>query len=163
MGDSEITGSVTGIEGANSELEAMRKRVDKASQAAIRKVQSTTKASIKSGMRGRPRWDRRGRSKIYAMGVNLNLSPHVVSKQGGPGTFAGALFKSIRSSKKARNTGTGEFSGVVFSGGAGGPQNLYKKRVEAKFPYFAPGVNKAQPKFAKVWEDAWKKATKTGG
>lgn len=155
-----VGGTVRSAELAQAALAAMDKRVDLGTAAGIKKVQQITKSSVKSGMRGRPRYDRRGRSRVYAMGVNLNLNPHVVKKSGGPGRFAGALFKSIRGSKRPRKV-IGGYSAVVFSGGAGGPQNLYKKKVEQDQPYFKPGVERAKPKMPAVWHAAWAKATKT--
>lgn len=146
-------------ERAIAELSLIQKRVDIGTAAGVRKVQAVTKRSIKAQMRGRPRWDQRGKSKRTGPEVKLGLTPHHVSKGGGPGKLSGALSNSIRSSKKPRPVAGGEgFSGVVFSGGASGPQNLYKKKVEATAPYFKPGLEKAKPKMPIVWHEAWAKA-----
>jgi hypothetical protein len=48
-----------------------------------------------------------------------------------------------------------------MSGGNGRVQNLYKGRIEAEYPFFAPGVLKAEPKMPAVWNAAWAKATRT--
>jgi hypothetical protein len=145
---------------AEAELALMAKRVDLGTAAGVKKIQQVTKSSIKSGMRGRPRWDHRGASRRTGEAVNLRLNPPHVSKGGGPGKLSGSLAKSIRASKKPRPT-EGGFSGVVMSGGAGGPQNLYKRQIESKYPYFVPGVNRAKPKMPAIWHAAWEKATQT--
>lgn len=149
---------IKGAKEINAELRLMDKRVDLATASAIKKVQGITKSSIKAKMRGRPRWDRRGKIKGATVGVNLNLSPHHMAKQGGPGQLTGALFRSIKASRKPRKE-LGGFSGAVFAGGKGGPQNLYKGKVEATAPYFKPGVESAKPKMPAVWHEAWLKAT----
>lgn len=154
-------GSLSGAKWAQLELTAMQARTDVATVAALKKIQRMTKASIKAQMRGRPRYDHRGKSQRTGPHINLNLSPHHVSKGGGPGKLTGALAKSIKFSKKPRLEAPGTYSGVVLSGGAGGPQNLYKGEVELEYPYFAPGVNKAEPKMPAVWAAAWAKSTAT--
>jgi hypothetical protein len=141
-------------------LAAMDKRVDLATAAATKKASGKVVTTIKGQMRGRPRWDRRGKSKRTGPEINFDLSPHVVRKGGGPGKLSGALSRSIRKSRKPRKNAEG-YSMAVLAGGAGGPQNLYKGKVEAKQPYFKPGVEKAKPKLPAVWEAAWAKATRT--
>lgn len=141
-------------------LSAMDKRVGVFTASATKQAGSKIASTVKSGMRGRPRWDRRGKSSRTGPEVNLNLSPHHVTKGGGPGQLSGSLRKSIRKSRKVRKE-AGGYSIAVMSGGAGGPQNLYKRRVEAKQPYFAKGVKKAEPKIPPIFEAAWAKATKT--
>lgn len=155
-----ISGAIRGGREAQAELALMERRVDVASAVAIRKVTQMTKARIKGGMRGRPRWDRRGASSRTGPVVDLDLTPHHVTRNGGPGKLSGALIKSIRSSRRPRRV-VGGFSAVVLSGGAGGPQNLYKRRIEARAPYFASGVKRATPKLPAIWDAAWAKATKT--
>jgi hypothetical protein len=108
-------------------------------------------------MRGRPRWDRKGRDPVTGQfGVNLNLTPHHVRRSGGPGQLTGSLYRSIRKSKRPRGLGVnGKWSQVVFAGGEGGYQNRYKATVEGTNPYFKPGVEKATPKVRGFYEAAW--------
>lgn len=160
MADSPFGGVRVSAREAQAALAAMDKRVDLATAAATKKASAKVVTTIKAQMRGRPRWDRRGRSDRTGAEVNLNLNPHRVTKAGGPGKLTGALSKSIRKSKKPRKTAEG-YSVAVLSGSYGGPQNLYKGRVEANQPYFKPGVEKATPKLPAVWEAAWAKATQT--
>jgi hypothetical protein len=135
----------------------MQREVDRNTVFALKKVQQITKQSVRSNMRGRPRWDHRGKTKDRE-GVSLGLNPHVVRKSGGPGRLTGDLYKSIRGSRNARRT-LGTFSAVVMSGGKFGWQNMYKGEVENKYPFFRPGVAKAEGKMPAVWAAAWAKAT----
>lgn len=145
-------------------LDAMDVRVDVATKAALKSLQSITKRSIKAKMRGRARWDHRGASQRTGPEVNLRLSPSHVNKGGGPGKFTGTLAASIVSSRKPRKeVGEGSWSGVVFSGSEGNLNvtKIYKGSTEAKYPYFVPGVKSMEPKFPAVWQKAWGIATKT--
>ncbi|MDH6123859.1 MULTISPECIES: hypothetical protein [unclassified Kitasatospora] len=161
MADDWVGGLIKGGEATKLELDRIQRDVDKATKKALKSVQALTKRSIKGGMRGRPRWDHRGASSRTGEAVNLDLNPHVAKKTGGPGKFTGSLSGSIRASKRPRKKGIGNYSGVVMAGGKGGPQNIYKGKVEGTYPYFKPGVKKAEPKMPAVWEIAWAKATKT--
>lgn len=156
---SEIGASVS-TRSTQAALRRMDKRVGVATASATKKAGTKMVSTVKSGMRGRPRWDRRGKSSRTGPEVNLNLNPHTVHKGGGPGKLSGALSKSIRKSRKPRKK-AGGYSIAVMSGGAGGPQNLYKRRVEANQPYFAKGIKKAEPKIPPIFEAAWAKATET--
>ena len=46
------------------------------------------------------------------------------------------------------------YGGVGIGGGV---RNLYKRRVEQRFPYFPPGVSGAEAEVAQIWERAWRK------
>jgi hypothetical protein len=123
----------------------------------MKAAQNVAKSSVKRQIRGRPRWDHRGASSRTGGAVNLHLSPPHVSRSGGPGRLTGVLARGVGGVRKPKPAPGGGFQGGVGVGG--GVRNLYKKRTEAKFPYFAPGVKKAEPKMAAVWEAAWAKAT----
>lgn len=155
----EMRAVVRGVKEAEAALVRMDANIDLATLKALKACQGLAKSSIKGQLRGRPRWDHRGKSSRTGPSVRLNLSPHVVSKGGGPGKLTGALSRSIRSNKKPRPLPGGGFNGVVFAGGRGGPQNLYKGRLEGTFPYFKPGVDKAAPKMGAIWTAAWGRAT----
>lgn len=139
-------------------LTAMQKQVDLATVAALKKVTQQAAVSVRSGMRGRPRWDRRGKSRRTGPEVNLHLSPHVVKKGGGPGRLSGQLVKYVKKSRRPRPA-PGGASAVVFMGGSKTAVNIYKRKVEQEYPYFAPGIKKAEKKMPEVWAAAWAKAT----
>ncbi len=155
----EMRAVVRGVKQAEASLMRMDRQIDLATLKALKACQGLTRKAIKSGLRGRPRWDHRGRSSRTGATVNLNLNPHRVSKAGGPGKLTGSLARSIRSDKRPRPLPGGGFNGAVFAGGKGGPQNLYKGRLEGNFPYFKPGVDKATPGMAAIWTAAWGRAT----
>lgn len=155
----EMRAVVRGTKEVRASLVRMDRQIDLATLKALKACQGLTKKAIKSGLRGRPRWDHRGRSSRTGDTVSLNLNPHHVSKSGGPGRLTGALSKAIRSDKRPRPLPGGGFNGVVMAGSRGGPQNLYKGRLEAAYPYFKPGVDKATPAMAAIWTAAWGRAT----
>lgn len=152
---------VKGTKETRARIDVMQREVDLGTIAALKKVQGITRSSIRSNMRGRPRWDHRGASSRTGAAIDLGLSPHHVTKSGGPGKLSGSLYSSIRRSRKPRRETIGTYSAVVMSGGAGKVQNLYKGKIEAQYPFFGPGVLKAEPKMPAVWNAAWAKATRT--
>jgi hypothetical protein len=153
---------VRGIREIQAELLAMQARTDAATRAALLKVQRQAVVSVRSGMRGRPRWDRRGAigNGGSVPAVNLNLNPHHVTKGGGPGSLTGHLRRAVGSVKRPKMTPKG-LSGGIGVGGGKSITNLYRNHVEASHPFMKPGVAKATPKFPAVWEAAWAKATAT--
>lgn len=162
----EFSAVVRGIKSAEAELIAMDKRVDLATKASIKKVQSLTRARIRSRLRGRARWNHRGQGKgewefVPRVDINGGGSGHV-TRAGGPGRFTGNLNSAVRASRRPRTEEPGVYSGVVFMGSKASPiANVYKHRLEGKYPYFAPGVKSAEPKMPIIWETAWAKATRT--
>jgi hypothetical protein len=142
---------------AQAELTAMQKRVDRATIAAVKRIQTLTKQSVQGQMRGRPRWNHRGKSARTGERVSLPELPRNSPRAGGPGKLTGELLRSIKKSKRPRKVADG-YSGVVWSGGVGAATNLYKAKVEKTAPYFKPGIDKATPKMPAVWETAWGKA-----
>lgn len=156
---SGITVIVKGAKECAAAVQAMEKRIDLGTLAALKASQNLAKASIRQGLRGRPRWDHRGKSARTGESVKLNLKPHRVSKAGGPGRLTGKLYKGVGGVRKPKPLPGGGFQGGVGVGG--GVRNLYKKRLEGQFPYVKPGVKKAEPKMAAAWNAAYAKATRT--
>lgn len=156
---------ISGVKECIAGLDAIQARTDAATIAATKKAQAVAKVSVRSGMRGRPRWDRRGRTgkgeSAAGAAVNLNLSPHHVSKGGGPGRLTGQLSKAVGVMKRPRRTGVGQYTGGIGVGGKRSITLIYRKEVEARAPYMAPGVAKAEPKIAEAYKVAWAKATET--
>ncbi|MFI2184620.1 hypothetical protein [Streptomyces sioyaensis] len=153
-----ITVIVRGTKEARTAVVAMDRRIDLATIKALRSTQNLAKRSIRSGMRGRPRWDHRGKSARTGDTVRLGLSPHHTTKGGGPGRLTGKLIKGVGGVRKPKPIPGGGFQGGVGVGG--GVRNLYKKRTEGKYPYVRPGIRKAEPKMAAVWQASWGRATK---
>ncbi|MGH3161922.1 MAG: hypothetical protein ACRDOC_08570 [Streptosporangiaceae bacterium] len=158
MADGGITAIVRGTKEARAAVVAMDRRIDLATVEALKATQRLAKSSIKSGMRGRARWDHRGKSARTGNAVNLNLTPHHVRKGGGPGKLTGTLQRGVGGVRRPKPVPGGGFQGGVGVGG--GVRNLYKKRVEGAYPYVRPGIRKAEPKMAAVWTKAWGRATR---
>jgi hypothetical protein len=139
-----------------SALVAMDLRVDVATVAGIKALQNDAKKNVRSRMRGRPRWDRRGTSPRTGVAVNLGLSPHHVTKSGGPGKLTGTLARAVGGKRRIEKRGV-EWVGGVGVGGIN-VTNLYRKQVEARYPYLEPGVKKTEGKAQVLVEAAWAKA-----
>jgi hypothetical protein len=138
-------------------LDAVSRRIDVATVSALKATQNLAKKNIRSKMRGRPRWDQRGKSRVYTTSVNLNLTPHHVSKGGGPGKFTGHLSRAVGGVKKPKKT-LGGFKGGVGVGGTRSTTNMYRGKVEGKYPYFKPGVESASKGMEAIWMKSWDKA-----
>lgn len=156
-GSGGITVRVRGISRVQADLRLMNREIDLATIKALKATQALAKKSIRSGLRGRPRWDHRGASTRTGEAIKLNLSPHHVTKSGGPGRLTGTLSKGVGGVRRPKPMPGGGFAGGVGVGK--GVRNLYKKRLESDYPYFQPGVRKAEPKMAAVWQAAYLKAT----
>ncbi len=139
-----------------SELRKIDLKVDLATLAALKKMQSVAKKNIRSRLRGRPRWDRRGASGRTGAEVNLNLSPHMVRKGGGPGRLTGTLSRGVGGVKKPKPIPGGGFKGGVGVGIR--VTNLYKRQLEEKYPYFYPAIKKTELEAGPIWEAAYSKA-----
>lgn len=153
MGDVEVR--IEGWREVVAALDEAGRRIDRATVAALKASQNLAKKSIRSGMRGRPRWDHRGASSRTGAAVRRDLTPHHVSKPGGPGRLTGTLVRGVGGVRRPKKTRDGYQGGV---GVGGGVRNLYKARTEQAFPYVAPGVRKATPKMPQIWERAWDRA-----
>jgi len=148
---------IEGVPELRAALDRMGRQIDVATVSALKATQNLAKKNIRSKMRGRPRWDQRGRSRVYSSSVNLNLTPHHISKGGGPGKFTGHLSRAVGSVKKPKKV-PGGFSGGVGVGGPRSSTNLYRGKVEAKYAYFKPGVESASKGMEAIWMKAWDKA-----
>lgn len=157
-GSGGISVRVRGVRETETALKAMDRRIDLATLKALKASQQLAKKTVRSGLRGRPRWDHRGASPRTGSAVNLNLSPHHVKKSGGPGRLTGTLSRGVGGVRKPKPLPGGGFAGGVGVGG--GVRNLYKKRLEGQYPYFKPGLRKAEPKITAIWDGAWAKATR---
>ena len=153
MADVQIR--VVGIRELEAALERMSHDVDKATITALKATQAAAKKAIRSNILGRPRWDHRGKSSRTGDAVNLDLTPHHVSKGGGPGKLTGTLRRGVGGVRRPRRTLEGFQGGV---GVGGGVRNLYKKRNEGKFPYFEPGVRAVEPEMSRIFLETWGRA-----
>lgn len=146
-----------GLAEFDAALGRMVRDIDTATLAALKATQALAKKSVKSGMRGAPRWDHRGASQRTGPTVTLNRKAHHVPRSGGPGRLTGTLQRGVGGVRRPVKTPAGYSGGV---GVGGGLRNLYKKRTEGKYPYLEPGIKRAEPAMGRVWTEAWGRAVK---
>jgi hypothetical protein len=162
--DDGVSALIEGAKAAQLELAAMDARADAATIAALKKVQSLTAARVRSRLRGRPRWSHRGQGLRwkFVKPFDTGGGKSHITRSGGPGRFTGTLGGAVKGSRRPRRKGFGTYSAIVFVGSKNGKiVNIYKSKLEGKYPYFKPGVKSAEPKMPAVWEAAYAKATKT--
>lgn len=154
MSDNPLGVVVKGVREAQAELKAIAHEGDLATKAAINAAGALVTRSIKSRMRGKPRWNRRGASKRTGPEVVV-AGPVHAQRGGGPGRFTGTLASGVRKSRRPRRT-AGGYSGAVIMGSKDTKiRNIYKGLTEERFPFWRPGVAAAEPKVEAVWEKAW--------
>lgn len=154
MSDSPISVTIKGLKEAQAELRQISSEGDLATKAAVNASAALVTRSIKSRMRGKPRWNRRGASKRTGPEIVLG-GPANSPRGGGPGVFTGTLAKGVRKSRRPRKTADGFSAAVIMGSKDTRIRNIYKGVTEERFPYWRPGVAAAEPKIEAVWEKAW--------
>lgn len=145
-------------------IAAIVKQVDAATLAALKKSQTVAKASVKSQMRGGPRWNHRGPINVGGLSdpaVTMDQYPAHSSRSGGPGKLTGHLSAAVGVVRRPKKLGVASYQGGIGAGGRRSVTQVYRKEVEARAPYMQPGVRKAEPKMSAAYEAAWAKATET--
>lgn len=154
---------VKGVREAVDAISAMEDAVDAASLTALKASQRAAKTSVKSGMRGAPRWSQRGPIRVGGLdepGVNTGRSPVHVARSGGPGSLTGHLRNAVGVVRSPKKLGR-EWHGGIGVGGPRSVTQVYRTHVSGKYPFIQPGVTKAEPKMAAAYKAAWAKATET--
>lgn len=154
MSDSPIRVSIKGLKEVEAELKQIMREGDDATKAAINAAGALVSRSIKSRMRGKPRWNHRGASKRTGPEVNVGGPVHS-PRGGGPGKFTGTLASGVAKSRRPRRAPGGFSGAVIMKSKDTTIRNLYKGQTEERFPFWAPGVAAATPKVEAVWEKAW--------
>lgn len=149
--------NILGVKELALELQAIQRNVDLATIAATKAAQREVIKNVKKNLRGRPRWNQRGRSSVYPESVKLG-GPRHSPRGGGPGKFTGMLVSGVGGKKRVVSV-----AGIVKGGvGVGGarlrPNNFKKRMLEAKYPFFEPGVKASEAKIGEVYATAWRKA-----
>ncbi|RJQ68077.1 hypothetical protein D5S17_32765 [Pseudonocardiaceae bacterium YIM PH 21723] len=152
------TVTVHGAEKLRADLTQMTRNADRATIAATKKVQNKVKAAVRKNLNGRPRWNHRGKSAIFAEQVNIPGAPRNSPRSGGPGKFTGDLRRGVGGRRRLVSLG-GRVVGGVGVGGGGIPQNNLKKAdLEDKYPFFAPGYRSVQTELPAIYAAAWEAA-----
>jgi len=154
--------SLKGVEQFMAGTKEIQTRTEKATIAALKTNQNKLKTAVRANLRGAPRWTQKGANKIT--GANFQVEgtkgQHHQPRGGGPGRMTGVLYKGVGGVRKPR-----EYNGMFYGGvGVGANPNNVKKRVlEAKFPYFQPAVRKTEPIMAATFEKSWAKSIDRSG
>ena len=159
-----ITAIFHGVEEFKAVTEEIEGRVDKATLAALRVNQNKLKTAVRKNLRGEPRWTQRGANKITGARGNFQVpgttGQHNSPRSGAPGKMTGVLYAGVGSAKP-RLVGNTWVGGVGFGAN---PNNVKKKPLEAKFPYFRPAVEAVEPTMLANYEKGWDAAiSRMGG
>lgn len=154
-----IFSGVKEFKAVTTEIEA---NVNKATQAALRVNQNKLKTAVRKNLRGAPRWTQKGANRITGKNYQVpgTTGQHNSPRSGAPGKMTGVLYAGVGSAKP-------KLVGNTWVGGVGigaSPNNVKKKPLEAKFPYFRPAVEAVEPTMLANYEKGWDAAiARTGG
>jgi hypothetical protein len=161
MADS-ISAIFHGVKEFKAVTQEIEGRVDKATLSALRVNQNKLKSAIRRNLRGAPRWTQKGANKITGKNYQVpgTTGQHNSPRSGGAGKMTGVLYAGV-GSKKPRLVGN-TWTGGVGIGAA--PNNVKKRPLEAKFPYFRPAVEATEPQMLANYEKGWDAAiSRMGG
>lgn len=157
-----INAIFSGVKEFKAVTEEIEANVNKATLAALRVNQNKLKTAVRRNLRGAPRWTQKGNNKITGKNYQVpgTTGQHNSPRSGGAGKMTGVLYAGVGSAKP-RIVGNTWVGGV----GIGAPPNNVKKRpLEAKFPYFRPAVEATEPHMLENYQKGWESAiARTGG
>ena len=157
-----ISAIFSGVKEFNDVTKDIEARVDKATLAALRVNQNKLKTAVRKNLRGTPRWTQKGANKITGKNYQVpgTTGQHNFPRSGNPGKMTGVLYAGVGSAKP-------KIVGNTWVGGVGigaNPNNVKKRPLEAKFPYFKPAVESVEPTMLANYEKGWDSAiSRMGG
>jgi hypothetical protein len=142
-----------GVQEFKTVTEEIEARVDKATLAALRVNQNKLKTAVRKNLRGSPRWTQKGANKITGKNYQVpgTTGQHNSARSGAPGKMTGVLYAGVGAAKP-------RLVGNTWTGGVGigaAPNNVKKRPLEAKFPYFRPAVEAVEPTMLANYEKGW--------
>ena len=142
-----------GVQEFKTVTQEIEARVDKATLAALRVNQNKLKTAIRKNLRGAPRWTQKGANKITGKNYQVpgTTGQHNSARSGAPGKMTGVLYAGVGAAKP-------RLVGNTWTGGVGigaAPNNVKKRPLEAKFPYFRPAVEAVEPTMLANYEKGW--------
>lgn len=147
--------SMSGAEEAAAKLAGAPALARRGTVAGTKAAQRLIIKSVRSKLNGPPRWGHRGKSRIYAESVNRGSQRGTGGSGGTPGKLTGALRKGVGGKRAPIVLGPAVIGGV----GIGGRTNNLKKRfLERRFPFFAKSVHEAEAGIPAIYAEAWGKA-----
>ncbi|MDA8440274.1 MAG: hypothetical protein M0Z51_15640 [Propionibacterium sp.] len=148
--------SIRGVNDLLKELHKVDLEMQKSSLSATVAVARKLKNEVRKNLNGPPRWNHRGPG-VYGKSVKIAGMPRHVPRAGGLGKFAGDLRRGV-GYKRPKVSASGEYKSGVGVGGAAIPQNHFKTRYEAEYPFFAPATAKVAASFEEIYVAAYTKA-----
>ena len=148
-----ITAIFSGVKEFKAVTEEIEANVNKATLAALRVNQNKLKTAVRKNLRGSPRWTQKGANKITGKNYQVpgTTGQHNSARSGAPGKMTGVLYAGVGSA-------TPRIVGNTWVGGVGigaAPNNVKKRPLEAKFPYFRPAVEAVEPTMLANYEKGW--------
>ena len=148
-----ITAIFSGVKEFKAVTEEIEANVNKATLAALRVNQNKLKTAVRKNLRGAPRWTQKGANKITGKNYQVpgTTGQHNSARSGAPGKMTGVLYAGVGSA-------TPRIVGNTWVGGVGigaAPNNVKKRPLEAKFPYFRPAVEAVEPTMLANYEKGW--------
>ena len=142
-----------GVQEFKAVTEEIEANVNKATLAALRVNQNKLKTAVRKNLRGAPRWTQKGANKITGKNYQVpgTTGQHNSARSGAPGKMTGVLYAGVGSA-------TPRIVGNTWVGGVGigaAPNNVKKRPLEAKFPYFRPAVEAVEPTMLANYEKGW--------
>ena len=142
-----------GVQEFKTVTQEIEARVDKATLAALRVNQNKLKTAVRKNLRGAPRWTQKGANQITGRNYQVpgTTGQHNSPRSGGAGKMTGVLYAGVGSAKP-------KLIGNTWVGGVGigaAPNNVKKRPLEAKFPYFRPAVEATEPQMLANYEKGW--------
>ena len=152
----------SGVDQFKSVTKDIEDRVDKATLAALRVNQNKLKTAIRKNLRGAPRWTQKGANRVTGANYQVpgTTGQHNSPRSGAPGRMTGTLYAGVGSAKPTLDA-TNTWTGGVGIGAA--PNNVKKRPLEAKFPYFRPAVEAVEPLMLENYEKGWESAVNRMG
>ena len=148
-----ITAIFSGVKEFKAVTEEIEANVNKATLAALRVNQNKLKTAVRKNLRGSPRWTQKGANKITGKNYQVpgTTGQHNSARSGAPGKMTGVLYAGVGAAKP-------RLVGNTWTGGVGigaSPNNVKKRPLEAKFPYFRPAVEAVEPTMLANYEKGW--------
>ena len=157
-----VTAIFHGVKEFKAVTEEIEANVNKATQAALRVNQNKLKTAVRKNLRGAPRWTQKGANRVTGRNYQVpgTNGQHNSPRSGAPGKMTGVLYAGVGSAKPM-------LVGNTWVGGVGigaKPNNVKKRPLEAKFPYFRPAVEAVEPTMLANYEKGWDAAiSRMGG
>lgn len=150
----DVSMSMSGASEVSAMLAGAPTVARRATVAGTKAAQKVIIQSVRSKLNGPPRWGQRGKSRIYS--ENVRVGNQKGGAAGGyPGKFTGVLRKGVGGKKAPIIVGPAVVGGVGIGGRT---NNLKKRNLEAKFPFFAPSVHESEAAVVTAYAAAWSAA-----